>query len=65
MNNEHLCGAAMLIIYLLSALGMWLFIKHNNKKENKNLDGDDKGLIFIPIINTIGFIATIWDKILD
>jgi hypothetical protein len=65
MNNGQWCEVVLLLIYLLSALGMWLFLMQNNKKEKKNLDGDDKGLIFMPIINTIWVIAIIWDKIFD
>jgi LPXTG-motif cell wall-anchored protein len=64
MNSGHCCGLMMLGMYLLSALGMWLLVKRRNKKENKSLDNDDKGLIFIPVINTIGLFAELWDVIL-
>jgi len=64
MNSEHWCGLMMLGIYTISALGMWFFLSRRNKKENKKLDNDDKGLIFIPVINTIGLFAELWDLIL-
>ena len=64
MNKVQVIWIIILSIYTISALGVWFFTIRRNKKEKKNLDGDDKSLIFTPVINTIGLIVEFWDLIL-
>lgn len=60
-------GIIILIgVYLISVIFNYLIYKNILRREKRvKFDNDERGIIFIPLVNTISLIVELWDRIFE